>query len=89
MPMTTMETAVKRNFRPLFWVEVGTASITGLLCIITPFWPDWIEALSGWDPDQHDGSVEWMIAGGLLLVTLAIFALARSEMKRTPVAQHT
>jgi hypothetical protein len=77
---------VKKNFRLRFWVEVGIASITGLLCIITPFWPDWIEAISGWDPDQHDGSVEWLIAGGLLLVTLAIFALARSEWKRTPVA---
>jgi hypothetical protein len=77
---------VKKNFRVRFRVEVGAASTTGLLCIITPFWPDWIEAISGWDPDQHDGSVEWLIAGGLLLVTLAILGLARSEWKRTQVA---
>jgi hypothetical protein len=80
---------MKRSFRARFWIEFSAASITALLCIITPFWPDWIEAISGWDPDQHDGSVEWMIAGGLLLITLAISAFARSEWKRTPAAVRT
>jgi hypothetical protein len=78
-----------RNFRRRFWIEAGAASITGLLCIITPIWPDWIEIISGWDPDQHDGSVEWMIAAGLLLFTAVIFAVARAEWKRTPLAAPT
>jgi hypothetical protein len=28
--------------------------------VLTIFWPDWIEGLTGYDPDQHDGIVEWL-----------------------------
>jgi hypothetical protein len=74
---------MRRNFRPLFWIEVGLAAITGLLALITPVFPDWIEAVSGWDPDQHDGSVEWMIVVGLFVVTIALVAAATLEWRRT------
>jgi uncharacterized membrane protein len=77
---------MRRNFRRLFWVEVGLAAITGLLALITPIFPDWIELVSGWDPDQHDGSVERMIVVGLFVVTLAMLALAAIEWRRTPPA---
>jgi hypothetical protein len=70
------------GLRSVFWVETGLAALAGLLCVITPFWPDWIEAISGWDPDQHDGSVEWMIAAGLLVLTVAFGLAARSEWSR-------
>jgi hypothetical protein len=36
------------------------------LAVLTIFWPDWIEALTGYDPDQHDGTVEWLIVIALL-----------------------
>lgn len=77
---------MRRTFRRLFWVEVGLAAITGLLALITPIFPDWIEFVSGWDPDQHDGSVEWMIVVGLFVVTIIIVALAAAEWRRTPVS---
>jgi hypothetical protein len=74
---------MRRNFRPLFWIEVALAAITGLLALITPVLPDWIAAVSGWDPDQHDGSVEWMIVAGLFVVTIAVVAAATLEWRRT------
>jgi uncharacterized membrane protein len=74
---------MRRNFRPLFWIEVGLAAITGLLALITPIFPDWIEFVSGWDPDQHDGSVERMIVVGLFAVTIAMVAAATIEWRRT------
>jgi len=77
---------MQRNLRPLFWVEAGLAAITGVLTIITPFFPDWIEAVSGWDPDQHDGSVEWLIVVALFVVTIALIAAARLEWRRTAAA---
>jgi hypothetical protein len=83
--MMAMEVRMKKNFRRRFWVETVLASIVGILCVITPIWPDWIEILSGWDPDQHDGSVEWYIAGGLLFVAATMFAAAAIEWRRTPV----
>jgi len=77
---------MQRRLRAVFWIEAGLATLTGLLCVITPFWPDWIEAISGWDPDQHDGSVEWMIAAGLLVLTVVIGAAASSEWRRASAA---
>jgi hypothetical protein len=61
-----------RNLPPRFWAEVIVGATTGLLYIATPFRPDWIEAICAFDPDQHDGSVEWMIVMALLVVTLAM-----------------
>jgi hypothetical protein len=34
--------------------------------VLTIVWPDWIEALTGYDPDQHNGTVEWLIVIALL-----------------------
>jgi uncharacterized membrane protein len=77
---------VRKNVRRRLWFEIGLASITGFLAIITPVFPDWIEFVSGWDPDRHVGSVERLIATGLFLVTIAMFALAAMEWRaRAPV----
>jgi uncharacterized membrane protein len=80
---------MRRNFRPLFWIEIGLAAITGLLALITPVFPDWIEFVSGWDPDQHDGSVERMIVLGLFVATIVMVALAAIEWRRTPATAST
>ena len=80
---------MRTNFRPLFWIEIGLAAITGLLALITPIFPDWIEFVSGWDPDQHDGSVEWMIVVGLFVVTVVMVALAAIEWRRTTATAST
>ena len=47
--------------RALIRLEALVALAAGALGIITMFWHDWIEALTGWDPDQHNGSAEWLI----------------------------
>jgi hypothetical protein len=54
------------NVRPWFWIEATLAGFCGGLAVLTIFWPDWIEALTGYDPDQHDGAVEWLIVIALL-----------------------
>ena len=77
---------MRKNLPRSFWVEIVLASFTGLLGLITPFFPDWIEAVSGFDPDQHDGSVERMIVLGLCVLSIAIFSLAAVEWRRTASA---
>jgi hypothetical protein len=37
------------------------AGFCGGLVVLTIVWPDWIEALTAYDPDQHAGSVEWLM----------------------------
>jgi hypothetical protein len=84
-----MEVRVGRTFPLQFWLEIGLGSVTGLLALITPIFPDWIEFVSGWDPYQHNGSVEWLILVGLLIVTAVMISLAAIEWRRAPVVLST
>jgi hypothetical protein len=61
-----------RNLPRRVWAQVIVCGTTGLLYVVSPFRPDWIEAICGFDPDQHDGSVEWLIVMAMLVVTLAM-----------------
>jgi hypothetical protein len=62
-----------RNFPPRFWAQVVAGGTTGVLFVLTRFRPDWIEAFGGgFGPDQHSGSIEWLIVMAMLAVTLAM-----------------
>ena len=74
---------MRSSFRIRFWIEAGLALTTGLLAIITPFFPDWIEFVFGWDPDQHDGSLERLIVVGLFCASVVISGAATFEWRRT------
>jgi hypothetical protein len=74
---------MRRNIGRLFWAETGLAAISGILALITLVFPDWIEFVSGWDPDQHDGSVEKLIVVGLFAVAVAMAAAAAIEWRRS------
>jgi uncharacterized membrane protein len=80
---------MRRNIRRLFWVETGLAAISGVLALITPVFPDWLEFVSGWDPDQHDGSVERLIIIGLFVAAVAMAAAAAIEWRRNPAEAST
>ena len=62
-------------------LETAVAAVTGLLGILTIFWHDWIEALTGWDPDHHNGSFEWLIVAFLLAVAAAMGLSARRHWR--------
>ena len=73
---------MKRAMRLRLWVETGMATITGVLFVITLVWRDWIERVFGVEPDGGNGSFEWLIVGVLLVATITLFLLARSEWRR-------
>ncbi len=77
---------MRPTLRPLFWIEAGLAATTGLLALVSLFWQDWIEALTGFDPDSHDGSVEWLIVIGLAVVSALFSLAARAEWRRALAA---
>jgi hypothetical protein len=70
------------NVRMRFWVEAGLATLCGFLAILTLFTRDWIEALTGFDPDNHNGSFEWMIVAALFLVCILLSFAARADWRR-------
>jgi undecaprenyl pyrophosphate phosphatase UppP len=62
-------------------LETAIALLAGLLGVVTIFWHDWIEALTGWDPDHHNGGAEWLIVVALLVVAVVMGAIARRHWR--------
>jgi hypothetical protein len=71
--LPTAERNMKSNVRTVFWIEAGLAFLCGILALLTLFTGDWIEALTGFDPDQHDGSSEWLNVIALAVVCAVVF----------------
>jgi hypothetical protein len=63
-------------------VEGVLTAIVGVLAVVTIFWHDWIEALTGWDPDHHNGTFEIYIIIGLALIAVALGLVTRVCWKR-------
>jgi hypothetical protein len=70
------------NVRMRFWVEAGLGALCGFLAILTLFTRDWIEALTGFDPDNHNGSFEWMIVVALFIVCTLFSIAACADWRR-------
>jgi hypothetical protein len=68
-----------------FWFEATTAAIGLILFVVTLFSREWIEALTGWDPDGGSGALEIVIAVSLLAVA-AVSTLAARRVYRGAVA---
>jgi hypothetical protein len=68
-----------------FWIEAGLAAVTACLFVLTLITREWIEAITGWDPDGGNGSLEWGLIVAFLAASLVFSGLARAEWKRRPV----
>jgi hypothetical protein len=77
---------LQRKMRTRFWVEIAAASLTGVLFMLALVWKDWLEAF-GFEPDNHDGTVEWLMVAGLFVLSAAFAVSARLEWRRTALAQ--
>ena len=73
---------MKRHLTPIFWIEAILATASALLLVLTLVWEDWIEIIFGVDPDNHSGSLEWMIVIVCLCITIVFLVLARQEWRR-------
>jgi hypothetical protein len=69
-----------------FRLEVGVALLATCLAIVTLFWRDWIEAF-GIDPDNHSGSLEWVIVIGLFVFAGVLWGAATIEWRWARRAQ--
>jgi hypothetical protein len=65
-----------------FWFEAITAAIGMVLFLLTLITREWIEELTGWDPDGGNGAVEVGLAVGLLALSAASMLAARRDYRR-------
>jgi hypothetical protein len=72
--------------RRRFWVEILLGGSAGVLAIVTLLWRDWIEIVFGVDPDEGNGSIEWLVVVTLLVISVGLFVSARIEWRRAQVA---
>lgn len=73
---------MNKAVRIRFWCESGLAMLSGSLAVLTLFWRDWIEALTGFDPDHHNGSLEWAIVAGLAVIAIVLAVAAQADWRR-------
>jgi hypothetical protein len=77
------------TIRRRFWIESGLALACAALAVLTLAWRDWIEALTGLNPDRHSGSVEWLVVVALLLCSAVVGLAARAEWRHArPTPAH-
>jgi hypothetical protein len=63
-------------------IEVVLAVISAALCVLTLVIPEWIEELTGLEPDSGSGALEWIIAGVFLVAAVVSAVLARRDYRR-------
>jgi hypothetical protein len=73
-----MNTQLRRRAR----CEIVLAGVGFGLFALTLVYPEWIEALTGFEPDAGSGALEFAVAGALLLVALVSAALASRDHRR-------
>jgi hypothetical protein len=64
-------------------IEILVSALLAAATILTAVWPDWIEGLTGFDPDGGNGSAEWLIVVVLAVITVAAIALTRHDLRVT------
>ena len=73
------------NLPARFWFQAVTAAVGLALFVLTLFTREWFEALTGRDPDGGSGSLEILLAVGLLAIA-AVSTFAAGRQYRRAVA---
>jgi hypothetical protein len=67
-------------------IEIILAIVSALLALTTVISAEWIEELTGLEPDAGSGALEWGIALGFGAAALVLALLARRDSRRLRAA---
>jgi hypothetical protein len=76
-----------RTVRKRFWFEAALAVASAALTLLTIASQEWVETISGYDPDNRSGSFEWILTGGLALFCISLIVAALCERRRGTTVQ--
>lgn len=74
------------NLRMRFWFECALVLVSLSALVLTLISNNWIETLTGLDPDSGGGTAEWVVVVALMAVTISAFGMAGVELKRATAA---
>jgi hypothetical protein len=77
---------MRRDLPGRFWAEAIVAALGAVLLVVTLFSREWIELLTGFDPDGGSGAVEVALSIGLLAVAATSALLARRSYRAAAIA---
>jgi hypothetical protein len=63
-------------------IEALVAALTGVLAVVTLFVPDWIEVVTGTDPDHGNGTLEVLIVLALAVASVVLALAAGANHRR-------
>lgn len=68
------------------YVELALAAVLAILTITTILWPNWIEYLTGFEPDQDSGQLERVIVAVGAASAVVSVGLSRRDFRRARTA---
>jgi hypothetical protein len=77
-----------KHLRRRLRIELVLAIVSAALSVLTLVFPEWIEEVTGLEPDAGSGALEWIIVGVFLGATMVSAALARRDYHRL-VGEHS
>jgi hypothetical protein len=63
-------------------IETGVAALAAFLAVLTLISREWIEFLTGWDPDGGSGTLEWGIVVVLAAIAVGLSLRARADWRK-------
>jgi hypothetical protein len=73
---------VRTRLRARLAIEVVLGLVSLSLCVLTLVTREWIEELTGWDPDAGSGALEWGIVAGFGVAAVLAGALAARDRRQ-------
>lgn len=74
---------MRRHLPAVFWAETVTAVVGFALLVLTLISDEWIEELTGFEPDGGSGALEIALPVVLLAIAAAASIAARRVYRRT------